>query len=613
MDIVLQNILNSSWFAASAAAAFIYTTSVLIGKHLSNDANAALSMWLKGDYESTWSTQFGEAFDTIFGKNHFHWRCFLRSSLASIVTVVVLFLLFHSTSGLYGERQADSDISIGSLFLFGMMVNIVPDYLSLWETRWLLRYISRVETNIGKFLLLVIDAMFSAGIIIVSIWVVRWWMELPPLRPIEMLAGFSVFAIFFYSTFLTSVWSWLYCLTTWIMRLFARTPLKIILNIEARPMSQIGLVCGALIFIGVMAIAPLFAKIEISEDRHVTQLDHLLCDWVDEKICGHIVRLTPKEEYTFELLMKACKFKEPTDHCMQAATERLEIKPVEAAELLGKICDSGNMEGCIGLGYLLTTSQDVDQNIEKAAELYKRACENESMLGCNNLGSLYKDGEVVGQNIEKAAELYKRACDGEIALGCYNLGNLYHSGELVDQNYEKTAKLYKQACDGEYMRGCKDLGYFYEMGKGVDQNYDKALAIYRQACLSYTVQGIGACSDLRDLHLKILKLNTGEHFSHLAYEKSCDEGDMTSCFYFADFRQTGYGLYETDLEEAIVLYKKSCDGGEMLGCNALGNFYYEGIGVNQSFEKANALYQQACVGDVQISCQYLQESERELE
>ena len=48
----------------------------------------------------------------------------------------------------------------------------------------------------------------------------------------EILGVFSVFSVLFYSTFLTSVWTWGYIFSTWVLRLFTRARLAELLAVD---------------------------------------------------------------------------------------------------------------------------------------------------------------------------------------------------------------------------------------------------------------------------------------------------------------------------------------------------------------------------------------------
>ena len=94
---------------------------------------------LRGSIEAI-PSQFAALFDLVFGEKHLAWKCFRRSSLASAITVA-------TTSGamiviVNGIPEAGEWVSafqfFGLVLPIAMILNLVPDYLSLLETRWIL-------------------------------------------------------------------------------------------------------------------------------------------------------------------------------------------------------------------------------------------------------------------------------------------------------------------------------------------------------------------------------------------------------------------------------------------------------------------------------------------
>lgn len=188
---------------AFGAATVFYTVTRFSISHLNPDKRAHLSLWLQGDYESTWSHQFCAMFDSIFGENHFGLRCMLLSAIASVCAVFALWLLFDQILGLISLR-ADTGLSLTQALLLGALINIIPDYLSLAETRLLLKLFDRVRNPIGQAFVLLFDAVITGLIIYLGITVYLMITGQSQISLVEMVAFFSFYAIFFYSTFLTS-------------------------------------------------------------------------------------------------------------------------------------------------------------------------------------------------------------------------------------------------------------------------------------------------------------------------------------------------------------------------------------------------------------------------
>ena len=119
------------------------------------------------------------------------------------------------------------------VFDFAILVNLLPDYLSLLETRWLIGLRSSFPSPTLTWVLLLIDVVVTGMIFygVALLWstlsglvvdeefsfkdAVREALEYE--ISMERLVNFETFegppiSIFFYSTFVTSFWLWLYAL-----------------------------------------------------------------------------------------------------------------------------------------------------------------------------------------------------------------------------------------------------------------------------------------------------------------------------------------------------------------------------------------------------------------
>lgn len=165
---------------------------------------------------------FIEAFDRIFGKRHLTFRCFSRSCVASIMAVFVLTIMWAvldptSCEG-YLSRFPTIE-AISGIFILALILNIFPDYISLLETRWILHLAA--EADIKRLIaLLLIDVIITGGIFAFGAAI---FFLLSPLGTDEYLQFMStgiqfmpinpgglVPGIFFYSTYFTSVWLYMF-------------------------------------------------------------------------------------------------------------------------------------------------------------------------------------------------------------------------------------------------------------------------------------------------------------------------------------------------------------------------------------------------------------------
>ena len=137
MPFSLENWPYVSW-AFAVAAGFYVATSFAIS-HLHPDKKAALSLWLEGSYESTSTRHFCNVFDRFFGEHQFGLRCMLRSAIASIPAVFALWLLFDVVLGLISLR-AGRGLPLVQALALGALINILPDYLSLYASSFRLEF-----------------------------------------------------------------------------------------------------------------------------------------------------------------------------------------------------------------------------------------------------------------------------------------------------------------------------------------------------------------------------------------------------------------------------------------------------------------------------------------
>lgn len=560
-DVTGWVLAQAYWLWALGIAAVFYKTTRWFCAHLSADSRATLALWLMGATEDRWARQFCLLFDRTFGSRHFSRRCLWRSSVASILAVVALYLLFGPIFG-FLEGRTVAGLALWQALLIGAAVNVVPDYLSLLETRWMLQRMHRVRSVLGQAAVLAADLVFTGAIIWGGIALFRWASGQALLSWVEMLAFFSAFSIFFYSSFVTSVWSWLYCLSTWFLRLFTRTPLGRVLDVETDPAKQVALVGAGVILIIGLAAAPMMRPGAAGADSDVVigRFDDWLCRTFPDEACPHVVRLTPDEERRLAYIERICEG-EVLDFCMDQAVRLFGGNDAAAATLLRHACDGGRAQACSQLAWMYYYGRGLAQDYGAAGALYRQGCDGGSVMGCTNLGAMYEDGWGVPQDNSAAVARYRQACDGGDATGCSNLGNMYHFGHGVAQDYGVAVELYRQACDG-HAPACNNLGWMYEHGRGVPQDDGAAVALYRQ---------------------------------------SCDNGHAWGCTNLGRMYEVGRGVAQDD-GAAVALYQRACDAGDAVGCNNLGRMYEDGRGVAQDDGAAVALYRQACDGGIPSAC-----------
>lgn len=552
---------------ALGAAGVFYGTLVFAGGHLSDEAKGHLTRWLKGEYQSSWAEQFCEIFDGIFGKHHLSFSCFLRSAVASILAVFAIWALLDPVLGVLTVR-ATATFDVWHVLLLGALINVIPDYISLYQTRWVLARFRHVRSFWGQAILLLFDFVVTGAIIYLGIAAYLWATGQAQISLVEMVALFSVYSIFFYSTFLTSIWAWAFALSAGFVEIFHRLGLTRILRIGQEPTRQMALVGGAMVFLACAAIKPVVTV----EEGGMTYMDAQLCEWFPERACAHAARLHPDDVAKFELLSKICEGT-VTQACMERSLTVLGLDAMASAELYAKACRADQPTGCTRLGWMYRTGTGLPGDDALAASLFNAGCEGGDVVACYNLAGMYREGSGVASDPQQALSLYDTACGGGYPVACSNLGLMYREGLGTPTDAERAVALFKEGCDGGNALGCTQLGWMYRTGSGVAPDTAQAIALY---------------------------------------EAGCAGGHALGCTNLGLMYETGNSV-AMDAARALALYKAGCEGGNARGCGYLGDMYEFGKGGEASLIAAETFYRQGCQRGDDWSCERLEKLEAGLD
>ena len=119
----------------------------------------------------TWPIIFADLFDHVFGKRHATWKCFRRSSVASIIGVVVMTLIWAQVrpetlreflTNLYFEQGA-------AFVMITTGLNLIPDYFSLLETRYVIRWMGQTQSGFKILAFLAFDVLATTLIFLTGI------------------------------------------------------------------------------------------------------------------------------------------------------------------------------------------------------------------------------------------------------------------------------------------------------------------------------------------------------------------------------------------------------------------------------------------------------------
>jgi TPR repeat protein len=487
-------------------------------------------------------------------------------------------------------------IPVTQALLVGAVINIIPDYLSLIETRWLLERFGRHTSFAAHVGLLIADLIFSAAIVTAGIYSYVWFAGERIPSPVELVALFSVYSVFFYSTFMTSAWAWVYCISVWFVRLFSKVGLRKILDVKKDPVKQIALVGAAVMVLGGTTAGPVLWP---KEGGFSNTFDDFVCSF-DRRACFHAGRIAADIDRATHFMEAACGEENENVDCaerLKASFSEDEEREIHAS--LDRACNGGNAGACRALGYTVDYGIGGAPDPARAAELYRQACDAGDSRGCHNLGLMFAEGRGVQRaDPEQASALYTQACDGGYSGGCVNLGFMYQNGNGVARDPVRAVALYQQACSDKETIGCVNLGWMYQNGEGVQPDPIRAIAHYQQACDAGYMNG---CNNLGSMYQNGHGVEVDLHLAATLYQQACGGRLMLGCNNLGWMYQNGFGV-ETDLGEALVLYLQACDNGNTASCVNLGWLFENGEGVGVDTDRAFKFYQQACEGDQLQGC-----------
>ena len=244
---------------------------------LTDDTRLEIAVWLLGvkvgKKVEPWPDTFAKVFDRVFGTKHLSLKCFWRSSVASCCLIVVAFVLQMQVSAEPLIRSWWHSVLMA--LIGGSAANMLPDYISLLESRWVLRAMRHRTSGSALLSLLFVDATItviiggigaSAGDMVCGA-VLDWRhshhfnfseyflsatvaLENLPLFLVDIPQKFM--GIWLFSAFFTSIWLWLYAGSGFLLKAARRFDIGFEwfnrkFDIEKKPLQSIGLVAGALV------------------------------------------------------------------------------------------------------------------------------------------------------------------------------------------------------------------------------------------------------------------------------------------------------------------------------------------------------------------------------
>lgn len=352
MDFTAVEFLRAAspvWAFSASLAGAVFAL-LLLGELLSPSKIETGSLWLMGaQSDAAWHEAFGRFFDLVFGSSHLTIRCFLASSGFSLVCVLALWLAFTGTPQMFARVQ--ESIALGTVLFTGLIVNVMTDYFSLLQSRMLIKFMP--SSIFGQVAYLFLDLFLTA---MIALSVITLYAVSPLYAGEEASVGqvvglFSVLSIFFFSSFFSSVWIWIFAVSSWTHRLFKLFKLSDWLNIEKRPFLVLANVLGLATFVVSLAIGAVIVR----NQSGVSLVDRALCGGFGGETCLEVSGLSTERQTEIAFLISACE----TGLAGECAERGLGIFNTSGLEeitlvdqLLGVSCDAGN-DGACGLQSVL--------------------------------------------------------------------------------------------------------------------------------------------------------------------------------------------------------------------------------------------------------------------
>jgi hypothetical protein len=292
--------------ACLAVVGFVVLLFVFGDRWLAHDRRRELGGWLIDELPADARVDalpraFIEWFDRLFRSRavrvagvELHLPRFGRSALASFLALVAAFVVWLANKGGFSQPPGPgTNISL-LLVMYGgatVVTNIIPDYLSLVESRFVLGKMSETRSLLGKFAWLAVDVVATAAIVFGFLW--GSGLLLLPIVPEPSLyavgclttdnftfarmldiaiAGltfstppgtinYDVSGIYIYSSFFTSFWVWLYLGSSVLVRVAAVVPtlrafLRRACRVEDYPLRVLAVAAG-LVALSISLLPPL--------------------------------------------------------------------------------------------------------------------------------------------------------------------------------------------------------------------------------------------------------------------------------------------------------------------------------------------------------------------
>lgn len=257
-----------------------------------------------------WFDQLFRTREVRLGGLRLHLPRFWRSALASFLALVAAFVVWLANKGGFSEPPSSGTNVTLLLVLYGgatVVTNIIPDYLSLVESRFVLGRMSRTRSLLGKLAWLAVDALATCTIVFAFLWGSGWLLlglvpdeaayavgcidreTLDFGRMLDItVAGltfstppgtlnYDVSGIYMFSSFFTSFWVWLYLGSSLLVRVAQLVPglrefLRRACRVHDYPLRVLAVVSG-FVALSLFALPPLVRPLLPDERQGTNGMD----------------------------------------------------------------------------------------------------------------------------------------------------------------------------------------------------------------------------------------------------------------------------------------------------------------------------------------------------
>ena len=203
----------------AALATFIFFLFQAAHLAMNEEGRKAFGRWVvNSDSNTMWYTlgqQFRVVFESVFGREHGTLFCFKRSVAASFLSFIFCYFIL---SVLVFDGAILENFT-WTVLLLPLVLNFIPDNISLWQTRYFINYLSNRTSLLRIVAILVVDSALTLLIVYVA-FAILYFFDSPVnpgglYTPIRFIDQFIVEPNLFtlavlVTSFLTSVWLWVF-------------------------------------------------------------------------------------------------------------------------------------------------------------------------------------------------------------------------------------------------------------------------------------------------------------------------------------------------------------------------------------------------------------------